>query len=328
MSDMRRREFMTLLGGAAAWPLAARAQRALPSVGYLHSATPGPFVTLTAAFLRGLSDMGYVEGQNVTIEYRWAEGQVDRLPGLAADLVRNQVAVLVAVGGELSALAAKAATSSIPIVFSVGGDPIKSGLVASFNHPGGNMTGLTYLTESLEAKRIGLLRELVPGAQAIAVMVDPNIPGSQAQAKEAQEAIANIGVRPLVMAVNSERDFDPAFASMKRERAEALLVTSSPYFNNRRVELIVLAARHQIPAVYEFREFVDAGGLMSYGTSLTDGYRQIGVYAGRILRGAKAADLPVVQPTRFELIINLKTAKALGLDVPPMLLARSDGVIE
>jgi putative ABC transport system substrate-binding protein len=239
IATMKRRDFITLLGGAAmGWPLAARAQRALPLVGYLHSATPGPFVTLTAAFLRGLSDMGYVEGQNVTIEYRWAEGQVDRLPGLAADLVRNQVAVLVAVGGELSALAAKAATSSIPIVFSVGGDPIKSGLVASFNHPGGNMTGLSYLTESLEAKRIGLLRELVPGAQAIAVMVDPNIPGSQAQANEAQEAMANIGVRPLVMAVNSERDFDPAFAAMTRERAEALLVTSSPYFNNRRVELI------------------------------------------------------------------------------------------
>jgi putative ABC transport system substrate-binding protein len=281
-----------------------------------------------AAFRRGVSEAGFVEGQNVAIEYRWAEGQVDRLPALAAELVRRRVGVLVTAGGELVALAAKAATSTIPVVFSIGGDPVKAGLVASFNRPGGNMTGLTLFTESLEAKRIGLLRELVPKARAIAVMIDPNIPGSEDQTKEAQGALAQIGVRSVVLAVNSEKDLDPAFATMARERVDGLVVSSSPYFNNRRVELSVLAARHQMPAIFEFREFADAGGLMSYGASLTDGYRQVGAYAGRILKGERPADLPVVQPTRFELVINLRTAKVLGLEVPPMLLARADEVVE
>ncbi len=327
---MKRREFLGVLGGAAAaWPLAARGQQlAMPVIGYLHSASPGPFVNLVAAFRRGVSEAGFVEGQNVAIEYRWAEGQVDRLPALAAELVRRRVGVLVTAGGELVALAAKAATSTIPVVFSIGGDPVKAGLVASFNRPGGNMTGLTLFTESLEAKRIGLLRELVPKARAIAVMIDPNIPGSEDQTKEAQGALAQIGVRSVVLAVNSEKDLDPAFATMARERVDGLVVSSSPYFNNRRVELSVLAARHQMPAIFEFREFADAGGLMSYGASLTDGYRQVGAYAGRILKGERPADLPVVQPTRFELVINLRTAKVLGLEVPPMLLARADEVVE
>jgi putative tryptophan/tyrosine transport system substrate-binding protein len=327
---MRRREFITLLGGAAiAWPLAARAQQlAIPVIGFLHTASPGPFVQLMAAFRHSLAEVGFVEGQNLAIEYRWAEGQTDRLPALATDLMRRQVGVIVAVGGELPALAAKAVTSTIPIVFSVGGDPVVGGLVASFNHPGGNLTGLTYWTESLEAKRIGLLHELVPKAQAIAVMFDPNIPGSELQAKEAQAAAAQIGVQSIVLSSNSEREFDQVFATLARERVGALLIGSSSYFNNRRVELIVLAARHQIPTIYEVREFADAGGLLSYGPSLTDGYHQVGVYAGRILKGTRPSDLPVVQPTRFELVINLKTARALGLDVPPTLLARADDVIE
>jgi putative tryptophan/tyrosine transport system substrate-binding protein len=327
---MRRREFIALLGGAAAaWPLAARAQQsAMPVVGFLNSAAPDAFAPYVAGFLQGLRETGYIDAQNVKVEYRWAYGQYDRLPQLAAELVGQQVAVIVASGGEPSVMAAKAATSRTPIVFGIGGDPVKLGLVASLNRPGGNITGVSLLTSSLEAKRLGLLGELVPKAAVIAVLVNPNYAQAQAQKLEVQEAARNIGRQIVVVDVSSDPGFDPAFASFKRHKADALLVAADPFFNARRNLLVALAARHGLPAVYEFREFAAAGGLMSYGTSLVGAYRQYGVYAAQILKGSKPADLPVLQPTMFELVINLKTAKALSLEVPPMLLARADEVIE
>jgi putative ABC transport system substrate-binding protein len=318
---MRRRDLNTLLGGAAvAWPLATRAQQpAMPVIGLLNSATPSGLAHLTAAFHQGLNEAGYVEGRNVAIEYRWAEGQYDRLPALVADLVRRQVTVLAATTTP-AALAAKRATSTIPIVFVMGADPIAVGLVDSLSRPSGNVTG--------GAKRLALLRELVPMGAAIGMLVNPNFPDAGSQAKDVKEAALKLGQHVQVVNANSEGEFNTAFATFVQLQVRALLVTIDPFFLSRREQLVMLAARHKIPAIYFGPEFVSAGGLMSYASNLADGYRQTGVYVVRILKGAKPHDLPVVQPTKFELIINLKTAKAFGLEIPPKLLALADGVIE
>jgi putative ABC transport system substrate-binding protein len=327
---MQRRDFIALFGGAAAaWPLVARAQQpAMPVIGYLSSRSPGETAALVAEFRKGLGEAGYVEGQNVAIEYRWAEGQYDRLPALAADLVQRAVAVMVTTGGEPSALAAKAATSTIPIVFTVGGDPVKLGLVESFNRPGGNSTGVSLLTTAPEAKRLGLLHELMPGAKVVGVLINPKYQEAEAQVRELRDAAGTIGQRIYIAYAGSDAELEPAFETLVRERADALLVGADPFFDTRRHRIIALAAERRLPAVYQFREYAVGGGLMSYGVSLPDGYRQVGEYAGQILKGAKPADLPIVQSIRFEFVINLKTAKSLGLEVPAMLLARADEVIE
>jgi putative ABC transport system substrate-binding protein len=327
---MKRREFIALLGGAAAaWPLATHAQQArMPVIGFVNAASPGPLRQQIAAFREGLKDSNYVESHNVAVEYRWAEGQYDRLPALVADLVRQQVSVIVAGGGAPAVLAAKAATTTIPIVFSAGGDPVGLGLVASLNRPGGNITGVYIFTSGLEAKRLGLLHEMVPKATPIGVLVNSNFADAENQLRDVKEAAASLGVQLVVVRANAESDFDAAFSALVRQRAGALLVCSSPFFNGRREQLVVLAARHAVPAIFEWRDFAVAGGLMSYGTNLADAYRQVGVYAGQILKGAKPVDLPVVQSTKFELVINLSTAKALGIEVPPTLSARADEVIE
>jgi len=327
---MRRREFITLIGGAAtAWPLAARAQQpTMPVIGYLGSGTPGSWAGLLAAFREGLSQAGYVEGRNVAIEYRWSEGQSDRLPGLAADLVRRQVAVIVATGGIAPAQAAKAATSTIPIVFLSGDDPIEYGLVTSLGRPGGNVTGISWLASALETKRLGLLHDVVPNLGDIGVLVNPNFPGARTQIKDAEQAARERGVRIQILNASSERDFDTIFTTLVQQRVGALAVNSNPLFMIGRERLVALAARHAVPTIYYAREFATAGGLMSYGTSVNDSSRQSGIYAGRVLKGEKPADLPVLQATKFEFVINLKTAKALGLDIPPGVLAIADEVIE
>ena len=299
----------------------------MPVVGLLNPASPGPLRHPLAAFHAGLKEAGFVEGQNAAIEYRFAEGRFDRLPVLAADLVQRRVSVLVAFGNA-GALAAKPAAATIPIVFGIGGDPVALGLVASLNRPGGNITGVYFFTQGLEAKRLGLLHEMVPKATTIAVLVNPSFSAAATQLRDLREAAPRAGVQLVVARADVENEFGAAFATIVQQRAGALLVCASPFFNSRRQQLVVLAARHAVPAIYEWREFAAAGGLMSYGTSLANAFRQAGIYAGRILKGAKPADLPVVQSTKFEFVINLNTAKALGIEVPPTLSARADEVIE
>jgi len=324
---MRRREFITLLGGAAAWPLAARAQQPLPVIGFLNGASPEKYEPFVNAFLQGLKETGYTESQNVIIEYRWADGQFDRLPAMAADLVGRNATVIAAFAPP-AALAAKAATSTIPIVFVTGFDPVKGGLVASLNRPGGNVTGVHVFLIGLESKRLGLLRELVPQAALMGLLINPRSPDSEAQSKALQAAARAIGQQIMVVEAGSDGEFDAAFTALAERRVGALVVAADQFFTGRREQLLALAARYAMPAIYELREYAVAGGLMSYGTSLPEGYYQNGVYVGRILKGAKPADLPIVQSTKFELVINLKTAKSLGLDVPDKLLALADEVIE
>jgi ABC-type uncharacterized transport system substrate-binding protein len=324
---MRRRDVITLIGGAAAWPLAAHAQQPVPVIGFLNSAALAGEAQRLAAFRQGLKESGFVEGQNVVIELRSAEGQFDRLPALAADLVRRQVNVLVA-NTTASALAAKPATSTLPIVFVTGGDPVELGLVASLNRPGGNLTGVSFLVNKLVAKRLELLSALVPGTAALGMLVDPNNPNARADTKDAQAAAAALGRKLVVAEAGTESEIDTAFAALLQQRVSALLIGAHVLFFSRRDRLVALAARHAVAASYSTREFVAAGGLMSYGPNQTDVYRLVGVYTGRILKGAKPADLPVERPVKFELVINLRTAKTLGLDVPLHLQQLADEVIE
>jgi putative ABC transport system substrate-binding protein len=328
---MRRREFMTLLGGAAAtWPLAARAQQpVIPVIAFLHPASPDSLVDRLRAFRQGLKETGYVEGENVAIDYRWAENQIDRLPVLAADLVRRRVAVIAVTGNAASVLAAKAATTTIPIVFAVTDDPVKLGLVASLARPTGNLTGINFLNTELTAKRLEILRELVPGATRVAVLVNPaNAAATEVVVRDLQAAARTMGLQIQVLNASTSREIDAAFASLARERPDALFVAGDPFFNSRRVQLVQLAARHAVATAYAGRDYSEIGGLISYGSNTTDVFRQVGVYTGRILKGAKPADLPVVQSSKFELLINAQTARMLGLTVPPSLLATADEVIE
>ena len=327
MLDRRRRQFITLLGGAATWPLAARAQQAaMPVIGFLHHASPDVAAMVGAAFRQGLREAGFVDGQNVRIEYRWAEERYDRLPEFAADLVRRDVAVIVTNTPTMQA--AKAATSTIPIVFVSADDPIPLGLVASFNRPAGNATGIYFLIATLEGKRAELLHELVPTAAKIGLLVDPNFPSAESQSREMQEAARSLGFNLLIERAGTPRDIDTAFATLVRERAGALAVAASGFFFFHRDQLVALAAHHGMPVVYPWRDAAVAGGLMSYGASPSDAYRQAGIYAGRILKGEKPADLPVQQAVKVELVINLKTANALGVTVPRIMLAGADEVIE
>ena len=328
---MRRREFITLIGGAgAAWPLAARAQQSpVPVIGVVNAGSFEPSASRIAAFRKGLSETGYVEGQNVAVEYHWLSGQYDRLPMLMADLVRRRVAVIATPGSAPAAIAAKTATTTIPIVFGVGEDPVKLGLVTSLARPGGNATGINIFIWEVTAKRLGLLRELAPGVSRVAVLINPsNVPSAEATLRDLPEAARAIGLQIQILNAGTSREIEAAFATLMRERTDALYVAPDSFFISRRVQLATLAARYGIPAAYSTREEVEAGGLMSYGTNVPDTWRQVGVYAGQVLKGAKPADLPVVQATKFEFVINLVTARALGLEVPPTLLARADEVIE
>src|SRR5262245_40879134 len=329
-ANMKRREFITLIGGAAAaWPFATRAQHAaMPTVGFLYAGSPEANANLVAAFRKGLSESGYVEGHNVAIEYRWAHNDKNGLMELSADLVRCRVAVIATPSSILTTLAAKTATTLIPIVFSTGADPVQAGLVASLNRPGGNVTGITYMNVDLGTKRLGLLHELLPRAARFAVLVDPNSPVAESIVTELQAAASTITRQIEVLAAGTNREIDAAFAGLARTRSDALLVSPLPLFYDRRVQILTLVARHAIPAIYPSREWAEVGGMISYGSSFADLWRQGGVYTGRILKGEKPADLPVLRATKFELVINLQTAKTLGIEVPPTLLARADEVIE
>jgi putative ABC transport system substrate-binding protein len=327
---VKRREFIGLLGSAAvAWPIAASSQQsAMPLVGFLHPSSPEPFGHIVNGFRRGLSDSGFVEGQNVAIEFRWARGEYDRLPALAAELVQRGARVILAGGGEIGALAAKAATSTIPILIITSSDPVKSGLISSFSRPGGNITGLMTATSILEAKKFGLLCEMVPNARVVAMIVNPDYPPHDADASEVQSSAQSIGRQLVVLKANSPQAIDLAFMTLVEQRVGALHVGGDPFLVGRSQQLVALTTRHAIPAIFDFRESVVAGGLMSYGSNLPNNYRQLGVYAGRILKGERAAELPVMHPAIFDFAINLVTAKTLGLEVPPTLLARADEVIE
>jgi putative tryptophan/tyrosine transport system substrate-binding protein len=329
INHLRRRELIALLGGAAvAWPLAARAQQpAMPVIGFLSPRTATDTVGLAAAFRQALNEGGYIDGRNVAIEYRWAANQVDQLPALAAELV-GRPATVIAAFSTVGVLAAKAATTTIPIVFNTADDPVKAGIVASLARPGGNVTGITFVSAMLGAKRLQLLRALAPKTGLIAMLVDPNSPESVNQSQTVQDAARALGQQLAVLNAGTPSEIDLAFASLVQQRADALLLSGSPSFTTWRDQIIALAARHRVPTMYQFREFPAAGGLISYGASISDAYRQTGIYVGRILRGDKPAELPVLQPTRFELVINLKTVTALGLDLPPTLLALADEVIE
>ena len=322
---MRRREFIAALGGALAMPLAARAQQPLPMVGFASNSST--LRRALAGFEDGLKEAGYIAGQNVSVEYRFAEGQFDRFPAFISEFIRRNASVIVTTSNA-GALAAKKATSTIPVVFSIGDDPVKLGIVPNLNRPSGNLTGVYQFTTGLEGKRLGLLHEMVPKAAMLGVLIYPNYAPSELQLRDVQEAAARLNVKLVIVRANAEGEFDAAFSSVAQQKAGAILVCASPFFNSRRQQLVLLAARHGLPAIYEWREFAEAGGLMSYGTRLADAYRQAGLYAGRVLRGDKPADLPVVQVTTFEFVVNLSTVKALGIEVPPMLIARADEVIE
>jgi putative ABC transport system substrate-binding protein len=324
-----RREFIATLGGAAAWPLAARAQKsAMPVIGFLNSGSADAFAHLAAAFRQGLQEAGYVEGQNVVIEYRWAEGRYDLLPLLAADLVKRQANVIAATGGEQSVVAAKAATTRTPIVFTAGGDPVRQGLVSSLNRPGGNLTGVYFQTGAIESKRLGLLRDLVPNTAIIGVLLNPNSPAAEPELRDIPDAARAVGQKIVILEANNEQGIDATFATLAKRHIGALLVASDPLFSNRRDQIVALAARYSLPTTYYSREFTAAGGLMSYGANLADAFRQAGIYTARVLNGEKPADLPVMQPTKFELVINLQTGRSLGLTIPDKLLALADEVIE
>ena len=326
---MRRREFIIILGGAAAsWPLSARAQQpAMPVVGFMMAGSRAALRDGITAFEAGLKELGFVEGQNLALEYRFAEGQFERFPAFASDLVHRRASVIAASSPQ-AALAAKQATATIPIVFSVGADPVEVGLVSSLSHPGGNVTGVYQFTAGLESKRLGLLHEMVPKARVVGTLINPNYAAAESQLRDVQDSAAHLGLRLVVVRANTESEFAAAFSTVVTQRAGAILVCASPFFNSRRQQLIVLASSHALPAIFEWRDFAVAGGLMSYGTSLNNAYRQAGIYAGRILKGEKASDLPVVQSTKFEFVINLSTAKALHIEVPPTLSARADEIIE
>ena len=326
---MKRRKLISLVGAATSWPFAADAQQpAMPVIGYLSSRGASDSAVPVAAFRKALNSAGYVENRNVMIEYRWAEGKYERLPEMAADLVGRQVTVIVAAGGEPSAFAAKGATSTIPIVFSVGGDPVKAGLVSSYGRPGGNITGISLLTTAPEAKRLGLLHDFVPKASIIGILINPSYQEAGAQAHELEEGARTLGLQIRILHANNPTELEVAFKSFVQERVDALLVTAAPFFDTMRDRIVSFAAQNSLPAIYQFREYVVAGGLMSYGISLSDGYRWVGDYTGRLLKGAKPPDLPIVQSIKFEFILNQKTAKTLGIEVPPLLLARVDEVIE
>jgi putative ABC transport system substrate-binding protein len=324
-----RRRFISAIGGAAvAWPLAAHAQQPIPVIGWLFGVSSEAGQPTLAAFRKALGEAGFVEGRNVKFDYRWADGQYDRLPAMVADLVARAVALIVTGGGEPAAFAAKAATSTIPIVMVCGSDPVKEGLVASLNRPGGNITGATVFSYEMESKRLGLLHEAAPAAKTIAVLFNPANPAVELQLRDVREAAPRIGIDIITFSASTEDEFEGVFATMAQQRAGGLLVGADPFFNSRRAHLIALAAQHRLPSIYEWRQFAVDGGLMSYGTVLTDAYSQAGNYAGRILSGEKPGDLPVVQPTNFQFVINLKTAKALKLEISPTLSARADEVIE